>query len=419
MNTNKFFTIVSCITLMFSCSQKDKSTTILVKNTLALERSFETIELSKGVLKVEDLSVIGIRDTENNELQITQTVDTNGDGEMDQLLFQPKLPPSSEKAYEIVILTTEEQPKATAFCYSRFVPERTDDYTWENNKVAFRVYGPTAQKMAEDSVPGGTLSSGVDAWLKKVEYPVINKWYKKTTEGTGSYHEDTGEGLDNFHVGISRGVGGIGIKKDDKYYFSKNFTKWKTITTGPIRASFYLEYEDWDAGGKLIKESKIISLDKGNNLMKFETFINGNITISVGLTLHEKDGEVTKNNKHGWISYWQPHGESELGTAIVASPHSILNLKKYEINIKDLSNAYAQLKIKNNKVVYYAGFGWKESGQFKNRQEWEDYLNRYAKQINEPLIVIYESSKQKGRRELVINKLSNLKKSDLRKTIKK
>jgi hypothetical protein len=80
--------------------------------------------------------------------------------------------------------------------------------------------------MIEDSIPGGTLSSGVDTWLKKVEYPIINKWYKETlVDKTGSYHEDTGEGLDNFHVGVSRGVGGIAVKNDDKYYFSKNYSK--------------------------------------------------------------------------------------------------------------------------------------------------------------------------------------------------
>ena len=189
---------------------------------------------------------------------------------MDKLLFQPKVGAISEKSYSIVLIEQEDQPTAEVSCYSRFVPERTDDYTWENDKVAFRVYGPTAQKMKEDGIAGGTLSSGVDAWLKKVDYPIINKWYIKYVNKTGSYHEDTGEGLDNFHVGASRGVGGIAIKADSSYYFSKNFTSWRTITTGPIRTSFYLEYADWEAGGKTVKESRIISLDYGNYLSKFE-----------------------------------------------------------------------------------------------------------------------------------------------------
>src|SRR5205085_8225450 len=98
--------------------------------------------------------------------------------------------------------------------YSRFVPERIDDYAWENDRVAFRTYGPVTQRIVEEGKPGGTLSSGLDCWLKRVPYPVIDKWYKKSIEG-GSYHKDEGEGYDPYHVGLSRGCGGIGVWKND------------------------------------------------------------------------------------------------------------------------------------------------------------------------------------------------------------
>lgn len=375
------------VTIISSCDKKENPKSILVKNTLDFEKTFETIELTKDFLGLTDLNTIGILDTENGKLQVTQTVDNDGDGIMDVLLFQPKIAAKSEKTFEITTITDAEKPEAEALCYSRFVPERTDDYTWENNKVAFRVYGPVAQKMIEDGVPGGTLSSGVDAWLKKVEYPIINNWYKKNSIKPGAYHEPSPEGLDNFHVGVSRGVGGIAVKQDDTYYFSKNYTTWRTITTGPIRTSFYLEYQSWDAGGKQIKESKIISLDLGSNLSKFTTHLEGTNAVSVGLTLHEKDGEVTGNLEKGWVSYWQPHADSEIGTAIVAPKTTFSDFEKYDTEEKDLSNAYAHLKVTNNKVVYYAGFAWKESGQFKNSQEWETYLNMFSDQINTPLEV--------------------------------
>lgn len=212
MKTNKLLFFSFAILFISSCSKEVKKNTIVVKNSLAVERSFETIELTKDFLKVTDLSNLGVKDIVANKLVVTQLVDFDGDGIFDKLLFQPTIAANSEKKFEIINLSETDLPKPTAenLCYSRFVPERTDDYTWENNKVAFRVYGPTAQKMIEDNIPGGTLSSGVDAWLKKVEYPIIDKWYKETlVDKTGSYHEDTGEGLDNFHVGVSRGVGGI------------------------------------------------------------------------------------------------------------------------------------------------------------------------------------------------------------------
>jgi hypothetical protein len=385
MNRNILLASVFCAAIISSCNQKENKKAIVVKNTLDFERTFETVELTSAFLNVTDLNTVGIRDAENGTLQVTQTIDNDGDGIMDEIIFQPKITANSEKTFEIVTITEAEKTKAENLCYSRFVPERTDDYTWENNKVAFRVYGPVAQKMVEDSIPGGTLSSGVDAWLKKVEYPIINNWYKKNTLKPGAYHEPSPEGRDNFHVGASRGVGGIAIKADTTYYTSKNYTKWRTITTGPLRTSFYLEYANWDANGKTIKESKIISLDLGSNFSKFTTHIEGTDTISAGLTLHEKDGAVSGSTTNGWVSYWQPHFETELATAIIAPKDIFLAFETYDTEQTDLSNAYADLKVENNNVVYYAGFTWSESNQFKNKQEWEAYLDMFAKQINTPL----------------------------------
>ncbi|MEN8826688.1 MAG: DUF4861 family protein [Wenyingzhuangia sp.] len=387
MNYSYLMTAILSISLLSSCNQEDKTKSILVKNNLDFDKTFETIELTKQFLNVTDLNTVGFLDKKNNQLQITQTVDSDGDGIMDEILFQPKIEANTEKTYDIVTVTENEKPQAEDLCYSRFVPERTDDYTWENNKVAFRVYGPVAQKMIEEGIRGGTLSSGVDAWLKRVEYPIINEWYKGNDTEHGYYHHDHGQGLDNFHVGTSRGVGGIAVKVDTTFYLSKNYTKWRTITTGPIRTSFYLEYENWEAGGKHIKESKIVSLDLGHNLSKFNTSIEGTKTIHAGLTLHEKDGVVTGNNKKGWVSYWQPHADSEIGTAILAPKGTFKNYETYDTERRDLSNAYAELNVKDNNVVYYAGFGWLKSKQFKDKEDWENYLNQFSRQINNPLVV--------------------------------
>lgn len=386
MILKKNIPLVVLAMLLFNCAQKENTKTITVRNTLDIERTFETVELSKDFLKVESLSNIGIKDVELGQLQVTQSIDNDGDGSLDVILFQPKVASNSEKVFQIVTITESERPKADTLCYSRFVPERTDDYAWENDKVAFRIFGPDAQRRFENNLEEGTLSSGVDAWLKKVKYSIINNWYKKYTEKTGSYHLDTGEGLDNFHVGKSRGVGGLAYKKDSLYYVSKNFTKWRTITTGPIRTSFYVEYEIWDAGENQISESKVISLDLGNNLSKFEVTIEGVDTISAGLTMYEKDG-IMSTDETNWVSYWQPHFDSELGMALLTNKEFFKGFEEYNVIMEDLSNAYLHLKVINRKTMYYAGFGWKKSGQFQSKQEWENYLNDFAKRINSPLEV--------------------------------
>lgn len=383
----KHLLLTAILASSFAVHSQNK--TITVSNSLPIDREFETIELTKkslGLSATAKLENYIVKESNSDIILDSQSVDNDGDGIADVLLFQPKIKASSHKEFDVLPTTTPPTPK-TINCYSRFVPERTDDYAWENNKVAFRTYGPVAQKMVEDKVAGGTLTSGIDAWLKRVEYPIINKWYEKATLGTGTYHKDTGEGLDNFHVGDSRGIGGIAINVDGKYYFSKNFTTWKTITTGPIRTSFILTYADWDAKGNKITESKTISLDYGSYLSRFEIAITGTKTIAAGITLHDKKGTIGTNVKEGWLSYWEPLEDSEIGMGIVAPKNTLTGFDNYITNDKDLSNLYGNLAVKDNKTVYYAGFGWKKGSPFQTKQEWENYLSTFAKKINNPLVV--------------------------------
>lgn len=373
---------------LFSYAQKTKI--ITVSNGLNADREFETVELSKvalGLKSAEVLEKYRIRAIGTSQFLVSQCVDENGDGISDVILFQPSIKSKSNKKFELVLNTDTKAKEPISFCYSRFVPERTDDYAWENNKVAFRTYGPVAQKMTEDNIKGGTLTSGIDAWLKRVDYPIINKWYEKYSNGTGTYHKDTGEGLDNFHVGDSRGIGGIAVKVDSVYYVSKNFISWKTITTGPIRTSFILTYADWDAAGNKITEVKHISLDYGNFLSKFAISISGTKSISAGITLHDNNGKTEANLKAGWIDYWQPLDDSEVGTGIVFAKNTGISFENYLNPKKDLCNLYVNFKVKKDKVVYYAGFGWKKQGEFTTKESWEKYLEQFATKINQPLKV--------------------------------
>ncbi|NRD23087.1 DUF4861 family protein [Winogradskyella litoriviva] len=386
MNITKISFLV-IVSLLLSCSTDKENTIITIKNSLEFARTFETVELTKSDLNLENLTNVGIRNMESKKLEITQIIDSNNDGDFDVILFQPKIKANAVAKYEVVLISEAEKTKSQEFCYSRFVPERTDDYAWENNRVAFRTFGPTAQKMIEDGVKGGTLTSGMDAWLKRVEYPIINKWYAKADKEKGAYHKDTGEGLDNFHVGVSRGVGGIAVKTDSNYAVSKNFTAWKTITNGPIRTSFILDYENWDANGKEIKERKHISLDYGQNLSRHIVEITGTDKVSIGLTLHKNDGEVTTNKAEAWMSYWEPFDDSELGQGVVLNDKTgLVAFDNYVTDKKDQSNLYVQSDV-SEKIEYYAGFGWKKSGQFQSKEEWNNYLSRFSTCLDNPLEV--------------------------------
>ncbi len=378
--------IVILLSVVFwSCQNERPSILVEVKNSLDIDRSFETVEISATDLANLNSNAFHVIDKALGDTLVSQTIDYDVDGQFDVLLFQPELKANESKTYQIFASTKNQ---ADTLCYSRFVPERTDDYAWENNRVAFRTYGPKAQQMVEDSIKGGTLSSGIDAWLKRVEYPIINKWYEKHTSGKGSYHEDTGEGLDNFHVGASRGVGGIAFKNDSTYAVSKNFKTYKTIANGPLRTVFELDYGTYEIDGKTITETKTISLDYGQNLSKFSVALSGTDDISAGLTLHDNAGETTTNKAEGWMSYWEPHDGSELGQGLVVENlGQLMAFDKYISEEKDQSNLFAQLRLNNETVTYYAGFGWKKSEQFTSKAEWNDYLSTFSKCVQNPLIL--------------------------------
>ena len=50
------------------------------------------------------------------------------------------------------------------FAYGTFMPQRKDDFAWENDRIAFRVYGPSLERTGE-------ISSGIDVWCKRVRQP--------------------------------------------------------------------------------------------------------------------------------------------------------------------------------------------------------------------------------------------------------
>ena len=323
---NKTVQLLGLTCLLASCTKAPFS--IHLANNLNLERQHETVEISIANLPEylsANIAKVGVYDPSEKTYLISQLIDVDQDGKMDQLIFQPHMARSSEKTYHLI--EQSEKPEVMEYCYSRIVPNRIDDYTWENDKVAFRTYGPAAQALVEEGKKGGIISSGIDCWLKKVSYPVINKWYRASEEQGISYHEDHGEGLDNHHVGISRGAGGLTVKgTDNQYFVSKNFTAYKTLATGPLRTLFQLDYDDWQGPQGMIKEQKIISLDYGNNLMKIEVSIQGTDHIAAGISLQENNGTIL--DKKNLLVFKQNHFETTLSNVIL-TPQIILKVNTY------------------------------------------------------------------------------------------
>ena len=373
-----------------ACKTSQLSKTVLVKNTLDFSRK-EVVSLKvdqlKPLLKRYTEASIRMRNAKTGEYLVTQWLDSDEDGKSDELLFQVEVNANGTSKYLLLADSTVKPPAVSAMTYSRFVPERTDDYAWENDKVAFRVYGPDAQQRVEQHRENGTLSSGVDLWLKRTDLPVINKWYKGYLTDPSFYHTDRGEGYDPYHVGASRGVGGSGIWEGDSLHVSKNFVRYKTIATGPLRTVFELSYAPWSR--YQIRETKRISLDLGSNFSKFDVHFDSDQPIpnyTVGITLHKNEGEARLERAAGYFWHHEQIDGVFLGEGIVLNPATVDTAFVHRSNVPDQSNLLIAIQ-PSAKISYYAGFAWAKSGQVANAADWDRLLQQQALRIAQPLVV--------------------------------
>ncbi|WP_051590597.1 DUF4861 family protein [Flavobacterium daejeonense] len=397
-NKQSVFTSLLMVFLFSSLANaQNKSATISVKNNLDFARK-EVVSVKgkslSNLIKGKKISDLRIKKEETGGLVVLQWIDNNQDGTLDELLFLAEVAAKAKSEYEVLFDKSIPLVESPITTYSRFVPERTDDYAWENDKVAFRTYGPDAQRRVEEKLPEGTLTSGIDLWLKRTDKPIINKWYAENTKFPGYYHIDHGEGHDPYQVGPSRGTGGIGIWENNQLAVSKNFVGYKTIAVGPLRTVFELIYAPWSS--YRVKETKRITLDLGSNFSKFEISLEASKTvpnITTGITLHDNKGEVKNNTKEGWFRHVEKIDGQLLAEGIVVNPKLVTKAFSDVTKAKDQSNLLVVCKPKNNKLTYYAGFAWQKSGQITNGADWDTLLQKKVKMLANPLKLTIKGNK--------------------------
>ena len=265
--------------------------------------------------------------------------------------------------------------QATPATYARFVPERKDDFAWENDVIAFRAYGPANRAGAENA--------GIDCWLKRVDYPIINKWYYQALEAEVklSYHDDHGEGLDNYHVGSSAGCGGTSLWLNGERVGLETYTAYKIISSTAEKTVFVLTYEH-DVAGDHYKEEKQITIELGKRLFEAQSTFwkNGelaaNLPITLGVTTHDELANVSYDLKQGWLAAWEKLGDSELGTGVKLDPSRIISQETILSNgVKDKGHALFVAKTDaNGQITYHSGYGWKKAGAITSLAQWQQYL---------------------------------------------
>jgi hypothetical protein len=318
--------------------------------------------------------------------QFTNFHPHNRKGAYDDVLFQHDFAAGEQSAvFTIESIALPALPFPIR-AFARYVPERYDDFAWENDRIAHRIYGPGLDSPAAGK--SRMASSGIDVWVKRVRYPIVDRWYLR---GHDNYHKDNGEGLDLYDVGVGRGCGGTGIWDGAKLRVSQNWSSWRVLANGPLRSVFELTYAPWDAGnGVMVSEVKRFTVDAGHNLDQMEstfTFTGApELTAAIGIGKHPKAKmSFTADAAAAWLCEWEDYpkpGEDGVGTGLVLPRGALDSIRE------DGLNHLALVKVKSGVPIrYYTGAGWVHSGDFSSESEWRGYLTAFAARVSAPITV--------------------------------
>ncbi|MDR1678816.1 MAG: DUF4861 domain-containing protein [Prevotellaceae bacterium] len=407
----KILLIFLTVLLFASCK---KSVEITVVNRLNLDRNNEMVQfclcsVEQKLGLTEDKKII-ILNADNKQVpyQILS------DGKM--VIFPAQVAANDSAIYRVMV---GEPDSFTVKTFARQVPERKDDFAWENDRIAFRMYGPA---LAPENP-----SNGVDIWLKRTEELIVNKFYKDDLEKGIHYHVDNGQGIDCYKVAHTLGAGGVAPYTDSTLWVGGYYNSCKVLESGALRTKFVLNYDSLTIGFTpdmakntkcmlpktpyhKIKASLTITLDAGSQLNRAEVVYEGNnvdkMPVAAGFYLHQfgnsngKDVPVTEqqtatDQEKGYIALAEdavsdalvPSGRNYLGVVI---PSGISQIKvdkgiacaaPSDEHLIAVSDYHA-----GSPFVYYFGGAWSKWG-FANDQDWFDYMEQTAQKLRSPLEV--------------------------------
>ena len=381
----------------------EKKVEVTISNPSSFDRLNEITEIEMDAIAKLQGETFIITDNQGTQIPYQITHDQ-------KIIFPVSLKAGENISYQIIPGTPEEFK--TISCGKHY-PERVDDIAWENDRIAFRVYGPALQASGEKAF-------GCDIWVKRVEEPVVELRYStelnpetkakiaelqktdpkvaKELSNSVSYHVDHGNGLDYYKVGPTLGAGTSALLDNETIIYPYCYKDYEILDNGPLRFTVKLVYNPLTIQKDTnVIETRTISLDAGSQLNKINITYNNlseTSTVVTGIVLHEPSEDYQADASKGYIAYADPTDPVNGQTfAAAVFPCSINEAKAVTFSDKEKKErganghvlAYSTY-VPGNVYTYYSGAGWSKWG-FENSAEWFNYVQQFTQKLKEPLQV--------------------------------
>lgn len=316
--------------------------------------------------------------------------DSSGRNIAYQITFDSLLifPVSLDSGSSDVFYVNEGIPPVTdTIAWGGFFPERLDDIAWENDRSAYRTYGPALQR-------SGERAFGYDIWTKSVSHPVVAKRYHGELSDGISYHIDHGEGMDAYSVGPTLGAGTAAIIDSvGEPVLPYCYRSYEILDNGPLRFTVRLEYES--SVCPEVYETRTISLDAGEYLnrtaVKF-IGLTGPADVAPGIVVHRQNPSgYSLMQPEGIMAYADLTDNAEAGNGVIfvgvvsPSAHSLTFRSAAHPEGDAIGHLLAPTLVNpGDSLVYFWGAGWSKAS-VPDMECWIKQLEKFRYRIDNPL----------------------------------
>lgn len=284
-------------------------------------------------------------------------------------------------------------------CHGALHPERKDDFAWENDRGAYRVYGPALERTGERSF-------GVDVWTKNTPELVVDERFRiedvvmmpkvdslrridrhrgDSLYRTISYHHDHGRGFDPYRVGPTLGCGAPALMLGDSIVMPYCFERYEILDEGPLRFSVRLTQSPRLVNGSKVVEHRVITLDKGSNFNRMTVSYEGlaqQVGFCSGVVIQREDPEPVVLGEN-YVSYTDPTDQLDVDQAplyvavlFTEGPVVTRRLHGHALGIVP--------RYQGEPYTYYFGSAWAKY-DVRTPEEWKARIEWTLRALGEPL----------------------------------